>query len=639
MPTVAPYGSWSSPITAAEVARSERLVRWLDFVGDELWWAEMRPAEGGRMALVRLPAGGPAADVLPAGWDVRNRVHGYGGRSWLAVPGPTGHTVVFTNRPDGRVYRMNATGETGPVPISPVDPAANYADFAACGEEVWCVRELRMGAGVRRELVAIPLQGGEIRVLARSHRFLTGPRISPDGRRFAWIGWDRPRMPWDGSELMVAEVAGGPARVVTGGAAESIAQVEWADDCSLYAVSDRDGWWNVHRVLADGSGQQNLCPRAEDFGGPLWQIGTRWFDLLEDGRLAVIHGTGRRALGVLDPLTGQVDPVGDGYTDWSGITASGAVIAGVAGNVRREPEIAVVELAGRGVRMVRPGGDGPRPGYLSEGELRFFALPNGRSVPVFLYPPRNQDFLAPHGERPPYVLFAHGGPTSGSGLVADREVAYYTSRGIGVADVQYAGSTGFGRAYRELLRHNWGVLDVRDCEAVARALVAEELADAGRLAIHGRSAGGYTAAMALCQSEVFRCAALYFPILDLPGWRTGETHDFEEHYLESLVGPWPEQRREYERRSPSRLAYRVRAPFVLFHGAEDTVCPPAQAARFSASVSAPHTYREFPGEPHGFRLAETTETTLRLELALYAEVFGFTVPPERTGPPATGRTA
>lgn len=632
----APYGTWTSPITAADVASGEALVEYVGFVGEEVWWTETRPDDGGRSALVRHRADGTVEDVLDAGWNVRTRVIEYGGRPWL----PLGERdrFVFTHWDDQRVYRA-APGEE-PVPISPVTRfGAHHADFAVVGDEVWCLRELLTGpaeSDVRRDLVALPLDGAAagdpaaVRVLAHSHHFMTGPKVSPDGRHVAWIGWDHPTMPWETTDLMCASVEEGtlgPARRLAGGDGVSVGQVEWAPDRpdTLYVLADPLGWWNLHEVTLAGE-TRALCERAEEFGEALWRIGLRWFVPAADGRLFVTHGTGGRQLAVLEP-DGTLRDVGEPYTEWAAIATDGTRIAATAASPRHRRTVVLVDPRGPDLQVLRPAGL-PHAAYLPHGEYQRFTGPSGEDVHAYVHPPHNPDFTAGDGELPPFLVHVHGGPTSRSQLVVNQEIAFFTSRGIGVVDVQYGGSTGFGRAYRERLHGNWGVVDVRDCATVIRGLVERGVADPERIGIRGGSAGGWTSAASLAaEPDLYRVAAIYFPVLDPVEWRVRGTHDFESRYLDSLIGPWPAAKARYERVSPLEHADRIRAPFLLLQGLEDAICPPAQAELLLERLRGKdvrHIYHTFPGERHGFRRAETIVTCLLAELALYGEVFGLT---------------
>ncbi|NEB77787.1 S9 family peptidase, partial [Streptomyces sp. SID14478] len=489
----------------------------------------------------------------------------------------------------------------------------------------------------------VPLDGSaaEDRAAVReltddAHRFVTGARLSPDGRWAAWIAWDHPRMPWDGTELLLAEVddagAFGPARTVAGGPEESVCQVEWGHDGTLLYAGDRSGWWNLYRfdVRDAGAVAQPLCRRDEEFGGPLWKIGLSWFKPLEAGLIAVVHGVGATALGVLDPETGEVVDNAGPWTEWSAsLAVHGTRVIGVAASPRTAPEVVELDTCTGRTRVVGAAHSDPvDPAYYPEPQIRTFSGPDGRDIHAHIYPPHSPTHVAPGEELPPYVVWAHGGPTGHAPLVLDLEIAYFTSRGIGVAEVNYGGSTGYGREYRNRLREQWGVVDVEDCAAVALALADEGTADRDRLAIRGGSAGGWTSAASLTSTDVYACGTIIYPILDLTGWGSGETHDFESQYLESLVGPLAEVPARYVERSPAEHADRLTVPFLLLQGLDDVICPPAQCERFLARVESegrqvPHAYIAFEGEGHGFRRADTMIRALEAELSLYAQVFGL----------------
>ncbi|MFC5719286.1 prolyl oligopeptidase family serine peptidase [Streptomyces gamaensis] len=655
MVSTAPYGAWQSPVDAELAASHGGRPDFVGTVGDEVWWLVPRPAEGGRSALERRRADGGTTTVLPVPWDVRNRVMEYGGRPWAAVPRQSGGPLlVFTHFADQRLYAVEPDvphSEPRPLtPVSTVGGGLRWADPVLLPErgEVWCVLEEFTGKGpteLRRVLAAVPLDGSAaedrtaVRELADDrHRFVTGPRLSPDGRRAAWIAWDHPRMPWDGTEVKVGRI--GPdgrftdVRTVLGGPRESVSQVEWAPDGSLLAATDRTGWWNLHRVDPDTGAAVNLCARQEEFAGPLWRPGARWFAPLTNGLIAVVHGKGAAVLGILDPTTGEVADAAGPWTEWaSTLAVEGTRAVGVAAGSRRAYEVVELDLCtGRARAIGAVHSDAVGPAYCPEPVARTFTGPDGREVHAHLYPPRNPAYAAPEGELPPYVIWAHGGPTSRSPLVLDLEVAYFTSRGIGVAEVNYGGSTGYGRAYRDRLREQWGVVDVEDCATVARALAAEGLADGARLAIRGGSAGGWTSAASLTSPScagLYACGTILYPVLDLEGWTAeGGTHDFESQYLESLIGPSAEVPGRYRERSPLHHADRVTAPFVLLQGLEDPVCPPEQCDRFLAALAGrgvPYAYLAYEGEGHGFRRKETIVSALRAELSLYGQVFGVEV--------------
>ncbi|GAA2626754.1 prolyl oligopeptidase family serine peptidase [Streptomyces axinellae] len=664
MPLQAPYGTWPSPIDAALAAAHDGRPEFLGAVGDELWWTEPRPQEGGRRALMRLTgeSRGPAVSVLPAPWNVRNRVIEYGGLPWAGVPrAEGGPLVVFTHFADQRLYALepDAPDESGPRPLTPLSPATEgglrWCDPIVVPEhgEVWCVLEEFTGDGptqLRRVLAAVPLDGSAATDRARvreltadEDRFVTGPRLSPDGRRATWLAWDHPAMPWDGTRVKVAEIAEdgtlSSTRVVAGGPEESVAQAEFAHDGSLLIASDVSGWWNLQRVqvtATETAGTRRpvpvpLCPREEEFAGAIWKIGQRWFAPLPGGLIAALHGRGAQRLGVLDPQTGELVDTAGPWTEWApALAVTDTRVTGIAASPRTSYEIVELDTrTGHTVVLAAQHEDHIDPAYYPEPQIRTFTAHDGRDIHAHIYPPHHPDRSAPADELPPYVVWVHGGPTSRASLVLDLEIGYFTSRGIGVAEVNYGGSTGYGREYRNRLRGQWGVVDVEDCAAVARTLADEGTADPARLAIRGGSAGGWTSAASLTSPAtkgLYACGTVTYPILDLEGWATGETHDFESQYLESLVGPLAECPGRYRERSPLHRADRVAAPFLLLQGLDDVICPPVQCERFLEEVKGtgvPHAYIAFEGEGHGFRMAETIVRALQAELSLYDQTFGL----------------
>ncbi|MFE3117724.1 S9 family peptidase [Streptomyces niveus] len=662
MPQIAPYGSWPSPIDAALAASHDGRPDNVATVGDEVWWTEPRPDEGGRRVLVRLRPDGREESVLPAPWNVRTRVIEYGGRPWAGTVRPDGSLlVVFAHFPDQRLYAYEPDGDAPPRPLTPApaqdgrqtgtlrwaDPQLRLADG-----EVWCVLEEFTGESptdVRRVVAAVPLDGSAaddraaVRELSDDrHRFVTGPRVSPDGRHVAWIAWDHPRMPWDGTELLLADVTGSGAfervRAVAGGPTQSVAQADWAADGSLLYVSDPGDWWQLDRLRLDAAGPAGVSPPTrlspavdEEFGGPMWTIGLQWFRPMADGTVAVVHGKGATALGILDPETGQLADAAGPWTEWAATLAvRGTRVIGVGASPRSAYEIVELDTATGRARVIGSAHHDPvDPVYYPEPQIRVFTGPDDREIHAHVYPPHNPSHSAPADELPPYVIWAHGGPTSRSPLVLDLEIAYFTSRGIGVAEVNYGGSTGYGRAYRERLREQWGVVDVEDCAAVARSLAGEGTADPARLAIRGGSAGGWTSAASLTGTDLYACVTISYPILDLSTWATDGTHDFESRYLESLVGPFAEVPGRYRERSPINHVDKITAPFLLLQGLDDVICPPVQCERFLDQLAGrgiPHAYIAFEGEGHGFRRADTMVRALEAELSLYAQTFGINRP-------------
>jgi dienelactone hydrolase len=628
----APYGSWPSPISAADVARARLRLSYPTIHGEHVWWQETRPEMGGRTTIVRS-----GVELLPAPWDARTRVHEYGGRSYLPLPDGD---LVFANYADQRLYRLT-DGQT-PLPITPEPPepaGLRYADFTLSpdGQHIWCVQESHASGAVRRAIVAIPLAGaatqdpGAIRELVSGADFYAFPTPSPEGGHLAWVQWSHPRMPWDGTELRVAafDAAGGleRARTVKGGLSESALAPTWLDDSSLYVVSDWPGWWNLYEIGLRGESPQALYPAEEEFAGPLWQLGGRPYAVLDDGRIAVLHGQGDQRLGLYDPETAELTDFDLPYTDWKHqLSADGTTIVGVAGAPDIPWSVVTVDADSGQAKVLRGELESPPPSaYLPLPRAQELEGPFGRPVHAFVYPPSNPTAQAPEGELPPYIVFVHGGPTGHSSSVLDLEIAYFTSRGLGVIDVNYGGSTGYGRSYRERLRRQWGIVDVEDTVAAAEALVRSGAADPGRLAVRGGSAGGWTTLCAITQSSLFKAGTSYYGIADPQSWLK-ETHDFESTYLYGLIGPMPGFERAYEERSPLAHATDTACPVLLLQGLDDPIVSPPQSERFADAVAQkdiPYAYLTFEGESHGFRRADTVIACLEAELAFYGQTLGF----------------
>ena len=666
-PARIPFGEWPAPITAADVARGRLRIAYPTVLGGDVWWQEGRPEEGGRTTVVHRAAGGKVTGLLPAPWNARTRVHEYGGLSYLPVPRaslrgdaaggkpPRGHAVVFANYADQRLYVAEpdvAEGKQEPWPLTP-DPAAaqvdpgglRYADFtlAPGGREVWCVREQHRGGKVTRAIVAVPLDGSAagdpaaVRQLVTGSDFFAFPTPSPDGTRLAWIGWNHPHMPWEGTELRVATVTKGevgPGRLVKGGLRESVLAPAWRDNTSLYAVTDWTGWWNIYQLGLTGEPPQALYPAEEEFAGPLWQLGGRPFAVLGDGRLAAIHGRGSMRLGILDPDTSELTEPDLPVTEFQPVvSADGTTIVTLAGGPAQPLSVVRVDAATSRMEVLRTEVDeAPDEAYLPVPRHVEVEGKYGRVVHALVYPPTNPDAAGPEGERPPYVVWVHGGPTSQAVGLLDIEKAYFTSRGIGIIDVNYGGSTGYGRLYRERLRREWGVVDVEDAVAAARSLANAGDADPARLAIRGGSAGGWTALAAVttgaARDPVFSAATSYYGVADLSAFAE-HTHDFESRYLDGLIGPLPGFEAVYAERAPVGHVTEKTCPVLLLQGLDDPVVPPEQAERIANDLAAHgirHGYIAFEGESHGFRRAESTAAALEAELSFYGEILGFTPP-------------
>ena len=649
MTAVAPYGSWRSPIEAAAVARSWIAPMEVQVDGDALWWLEQRPAEGGRQVACRWEPGGEITTVTPPGFSARSTVHEYGGGAYLV----RGGTAWFSSFADQRLYRQAPGG--APVPVSPAPAASGglrYADGCITPDGAWliCVRERHAGddtGEVTNDLVALPAHGddpAEPRVLSGGRDFYAAPRLSPDGRQLAWLQWDHPGMPWDGTELRVADlsVAGGAAgggpelsgeRRVAGGPDESVCQPAWSPGGSLHFISDRSGWWNLYRVRPGASasgeiGAEPLASMAAEFTIPPWWFGLSSYAFLPDGRIACAYGVGAAArIGLLVPGAGRVEPLAldQPFTSFAGLRGFGSRIACVAGGPATPPAVVLIDPASGAVEVLRRGCElefGPE--FLSV--PRPIEFPTGAEhQPVahaLFYPPANPGYTGPAGERPPLLVMAHGGPTGQTSTLLRLDIQYFTSRGFAVVDVDYRGSSGYGRAYRQSLYGHCGIYDVADCVGAARHLAAAGAVDARRLAIRGGSAGGYITLCALVFYDDFGAGASYFGIADAEALAR-DMHKFESRYIARLFGGDSEVMRE---RSPIRFTERLSCPVILLQGLDDAIVPPAQAQAMAAVLDAkeiPYCYLGFEGEQHGFRRAENLQRAIEAELFFYAAIFGF----------------
>jgi dipeptidyl aminopeptidase/acylaminoacyl peptidase len=624
----APYGSWKSPITADLIVGGDVSLSQVRQAGDAVYWLEGRPAENGRHVLVRWTAETGAVDVTPPGFNVRSRVHEYGGGAYAVVNGD----VYFTHFDDQRLYRQ-APG-AGPQPIT-ADGQVRHADIVPDGRgRLICVREDHRGPGEPvNSLVSLDMAGGdEGRTLAAGNDFYSSPAVSPDGRRLAWLAWNHPDMPWTGTELWLGDLvqAGGlsGARRVAGGDGESIFQPQWSADGRLYFVSDRSGWWNLYRQ--DDAGIEALQPMAAEFGRPQWLLGASTYGFSAGGAIiCAFTRDGAWSLARLEADGGPLTPINTPYTAISMVRA-GRDFAVVLAGAAAEPESVVrIDLNSGALQVLRRSSQvAVDEGYLSQPEAIEFATENGLTAHAFYYPPRNRDYVAPAGERPPLLVMSHGGPTSATTTTLNLSKQYWTSRGFAVLDVNYGGSTGYGRDYRRRLDEQWGIVDVDDCANGARFLVEQGLVDGRRLVIRGGSAGGYTTLCALTFRDLFQAGASYYGISDLEAMAR-ETHKFESRYLDHLIGPYPEQRPRYVERSPIHFVDDLNCALVLFQGLEDEVVPPNQAEMMYAAVKAkglPVAYVPFDGEQHGFRRAENIKRALDGELYFYGKIFGFELP-------------
>lgn len=629
--TAAPYGSWESALTAEDIARGEIPLGQVEVDGEDVYWLEGRPLEGGRSVLVRQAADGSREVLTPSGFNVRTRVHEYGGGAYLLRAG----TVWFSNFADQRLYRQDRGAAPRPItPELPLPCGARYADgrLTSDGNLILCVRELHAeGREPLNEIVALRADGsGEPRAIVTGSDFYASPRISPDGRRLAWLSWDHPRMPWDGTLLWVADLAAdgtvSGARQAAGGEAESIFQPEWSPEGELHFVSDRTGWWNLYCVR-DGR-PVALAPMEAEFGCPQWSLGISRYAFLGDGSIACAYiREGREHLGILRPGAGRVQRLDAPLCEIRSLrsTAAGR-LAFVGASPTAGAAVQTLDPSTGAVAVLRTGLDFTMDAAcISVARPIEFPTEAGRRAFALFYPPRNPAFVGPPGERPPLLVMSHGGPTSMAGAGFDPQIQFWTSRGFAVVDVNYGGSSGYGREYRQRLKGAWGIVDVDDCVNAARSLADRGEVDGRRMAIRGGSAGGYTALCALAFRDCFAAGASYYGIADLEALAK-DTHKFESRYLDGLVAPYPAGRDIYVARSPVHFVDRVSCPVILFQGLDDPVVPPAQAEAMAAALRRkrlPVAYLSFPGEQHGFRKAETIRRTLEAELYFYSRIFGF----------------
>ncbi|WP_030450803.1 prolyl oligopeptidase family serine peptidase [Herbidospora cretacea] len=593
---------YAARISTADVARSGLNLGFPTVIGDEVWWEEDRPAQNGRRTIVHRAADGRRREILPPPWDARTRVHEYGGRSHLVIP-ELG--VVFAEHSDQRLYLIS---DGTPRAITDENDC-RYADLSWAHGRIFGVQERHHDDGkVERAVVAVSLDGS-VSVLASGADFYASPTVSPDGEHVAYVCWNHPRMPWVGTELRVTRIDDGSSWTVKGGQTESVLAPAWKDDRNLYLVSDWSGWWNLYQIGMFGTSPRALYPAEEEFAGPLWQLGGRPYVPLGHDRLGVLHGQGNLRLGVLDVESGvltDLDVPYDGF--YPELSADGRMLVGLGygWDVPRSV-VRVDTVTGRVEGLRRDIAELPDVAYLP----RPAEVMIDHRVPAYLYAPL--DATGPS----PFVVFAHGGPTAHVTTELSLARAFFTTRGIGVLDVNYGGSTGYGRAYREKLRGQWGVVDVDDVVAAAEWLAFSGHADPSRIAIRGGSAGGWTVLAACAASDVFAGGVSIAGVTALGPLREA-THDFESQYADWLAGP------DGRRREPLARVGEIDCPLLLLQGQNDPVVPPSQAETFVAALTARGvacTYLAFEGEAHGFRRIETKTAALAAELSFYLQIF------------------
>ena len=643
-PQVAPYGSWKSPITADLIVAGTVGLGGIALDGEDVYWTEGRPAEAGRNVIVRRTPDGKTTDVTPPPFNVRTRVHEYGGGAFTVRDG----TIYFSNFADQRLYKQ--APDTEPQPLTPAfSPLSQggsgrdrrYADAVIDSQRsrIICVCEDHTAGGHEptNTLVSINLENGEdVQVLASGSDFYSSPRLSPDNSQLAWLSWNHPNMPWDGTQLWVAQLKEDGSlsepQLVAGGVTESIFQPEWSPDGVLYFVSDRTGWWNFYRWQPDlGKGGvwevESLCEMEAEFGLPQWVFGMSTYAFESANRIICTYTQeGIWYLATLHTQTKQLDVIETPYTDISSVHAVPDRAVFIAGSATEPTAVVQMNLTNKQISVVKRSSELEiDPDYLSTPQSIAFPTENGLTAYAIFYPPKNKDYTAPDGEKPPLIVKSHGGPTAATSSAFNLKIQHWTSRGFAFVDVNYGGSTGYGREYRQRLNDNWGIVDVDDCANAAKYLAQQGLVDSERLAIAGGSAGGYTTLAALTFRDVFKAGASYYGVSDLE-ILAKETHKFESRYLDGLIGPYPERKDLYEMRSPMHFTDQLSCPVIFFQGLEDKVVPPNQAEMMVEALKAkglPVAYVAYEGEQHGFRRAENIKRTLEGELYFYSRIFGF----------------
>ncbi|MEM9266444.1 MAG: S9 family peptidase [Cyanobacteria bacterium P01_F01_bin.13] len=625
MARTAPYGAWQSPITSEVIVSSSIRLGSIQLDGGDIYWSELRPTEKGRNLIVRCAANGKITDITPTDFNVRTRVHEYGGGAYWVNQGD----IFFANFLDQRLYQQSS--DLSPNPLTP-ENAFRYADGVVdrSRQQLICVREDHTQTNQAiNTIVAISLDDQTQTVLASGYDFYSNPRLSPDGAQLTWLSWNHPNMPWDGTELWVTEIAADGTlanpKKVAGGLSESIFQPQWSPDGSLYFIGDATGWWNLYRW--HNQTVEPLYPLEAEFGAPQWSFGMSTYGFASAKSLVCTYKRdGIQHLAQLDTTTLTLTEIKIPYASVGGLKVGENFVVFLGGSLSQPSALVRLDLlSGQTTELRRSSTLEIDGGYLSTPETIIFPTGNNLSAYGIYYPPKNKDYIAPEGSRPPLLVKSHGGPTAATSSNFNPVIQYWTSRGFAVLDVNYGGSTGYGRAYRERLKGNWGVVDIDDCVNGAEYLVAQGKADPEQLAIDGGSAGGYTTLGALTFRTVFKAGASYYGVSDMAALAM-DTHKFESRYLDSLVGPYPERKDLYEARSPINFTEQLSCPVIFLQGDEDKIVPPNQAELMVDALkekNIPVAYLLFEGEQHGFRKADNIKRALDAEFYFYSRVFGF----------------
>ncbi|MDY7007088.1 MAG: S9 family peptidase [Cyanobacteriota bacterium] len=630
MKEIAPYGSWKSPITADLIVAGTIGLSSLAIDGEDVYWIEGRPSEGGRNVIVRNTPDGQTTDFTPLPFNVRTRVHEYGGGAFLVTDG----TIYFSNFADQRLYRQ--TPDAVPQPLTP-EENFRYADAVMDKQRdrLICVQEDRTKGGEAiNRIVSINIKNeADIQILVEGNDFYASPRLSPDGQRLCWITWNHPNMPWDGTELWVAQINAngllGETQLVAGGKEESIFQPEWSPEGILYFVSDRSKWWNIYRVSGtEMINVEPLYPLNAEFGMPQWVFGMSTYGFTAANKIiCTFTQNGIWHLATLNTTKKHLQQIEIPYTSMGSLKVKGEQVYFLGSSPTKPTEIVQINLSTGAIDILKRSTDlDINSGYLSIPKSIEFPTENGNTAYGLFYPPTNQDYTEITSEKPPLLVKSHGGPTAATSSSLSLKIQYWTSRGFALLDVNYGGSTGYGREYQQRLKDNWGIVDVDDCVNGAQYLAKRGLVDGNRMAISGGSAGGYTTLCALTFKDVFKAGASYYGVSDLEALAT-DTHKFESRYLDGLIGPYPEKKDLYQERSPIHFTELLSCPVIFFQGLEDKIVPPNQAEIMVEALKQkglPVAYVAFAEEQHGFRRSENIKRALDGEFYFYSRVFGFT---------------
>ncbi|MGF1589274.1 MAG: S9 family peptidase [Pleurocapsa sp.] len=625
-PQVAAFGSWKSPITSNLIVAKTIGINNIAVDREEIYWVENRPQEQGRNVIVGY-LNQREQDITPAAFSVRSKIHEYGGGAFAIEQ----NTIYFSNYQDGRIYQQVIGKQPNPLTNKLHQRYGDIIVDQARNRLICVCEDHQADAEAKNSIVTINISTGRIQNLIAGSDFYSSPRLSPDGQQLAWLSWNHPHMPWDSTYLWLAKFdANGllfEPQIVAGGKTESICEPKWGSDGTLYFCSDRTNWWNIYRRNRDGQ-VEILHEKAAEFAYPHWVFGLSTYALVGNDRLVCAYSAdGCWHLGIIDLKTKQFQEIKTRFTNLGNLQGSDSgFVVFIGGSPTEATAVIKLNLDTQTQQVLKRTGDLKiEPGYLSLPEAIAFPTTDDLTAYAWYYPPQNQDYIAPPGELPPLMVKSHGGPTAAALVDLNLRIQYWTSRGFGYLDVNYGGSIGYGRKYRQRLDGQWGIVDVDDCVNAAKYLVDQRRVDGDRLVITGSSAGGYTTLAALTFRDIFKAGASYYGISDLE-ILARDTHKFESRYFDSLVGKYPEERAIYQQRSPIYFTELLDCPVIFFQGLKDKVVPPNQAEMMFQAIKQkglPVAYISFEEEAHGFRIADNIKKALDSEFYFYARIFGF----------------